>query len=256
MPIDPPREDTGRPDLRRFQYPVGWNLPSEPGTEGVKLTSFNVLRSLADTYSVARACVDKRKQEIVALDWDIVQTDEAEQALMGDESARADWEKRRTIVKEFFEHPDSARAKYPTFGTWLNALLEDRFVIDAVAIHLVPPRKKGSGPFGSDLASLDLIDGSTARPLLNTLGAPPQPPAPAVQIYEGGVPRADAISVIADADIEDLIEPVAEYRADQMIYMRETPRANTPYGLSCVETAVLPAGIADPTDRSEARIAP
>lgn len=244
MPIDPPREDTGRPDIRRFQYNVGYNLPTGvPGDDGYKLAPFATLRALADTYSVARSCVDKRKQEIIGLEWDIVPTDEAEHALMGDEEARADWEKRRAIVKDFFSHPDSDRAKYPTFGAWLSAILEDRFVIDAVAIHLVPPRRKGAGPFGSDLASLDVIDGSTCRPLLNTLGATPLPPAPAVQVYEWGVPRADALSVITDADIEDLPEPAAEYRADQLIYMRETPRANTPYGLSCIEKALLPISI-------------
>ena len=243
MPIDPPREDTRRPDVRRFQYPVNWNFPvGTPGTEGLKLADFATLRSLADNYSLARTCVDKRKAEIIGLEWDIIPTDEAERAMVDDDKARADFEKRRAVVKEFFSHPDSDRAKYPTFGSWLNALLEDRFVIDAVAIHLVPPRRKGAGPFGSDIASLDLIDGSVIRPMLNTLGATPKGTV-AYQAYEWGVPRVDLMSVINGDDLAELGEPAATFRADQLIYLRESPRAFTPYGFSCVEKALLPIRI-------------
>lgn len=242
MPINQPREDTHRPDTRRFQAPVGWNLPTGTPGEG-KLAPFATLRALADTYSVARSCVDKRKQEVVALDWDIVPTDEAEQALMGDESARADWEKRRAIVKEFFSHPDSDRAKFPTFGAWLDAILEDRFVIDAVAVHLVPPRKKGAGPFGSDLASLDVLDGSTIQPLLDINSSTPRAAAPAYQQYLFGVPRVDLIVPVTGQDAEELGEPVGDFRADQLIYMRETTRNQSPWGFSCVEKALLPISI-------------
>lgn len=242
MPINQPREDTHRPDTRRFQAPVGWNLPAGTPGEG-KLAPFATLRALADTYSVARSCVDKRKQEIVALDWDIVPTDEAEQALMGDESARADWEKRRAVVKEFFSHPDSDRAKYATFGAWMSAILEDRFVIDAVAIRLVPPRKKGAGPFGSDLASLDVLDGTTIQPLLDINATTPKPSAPAYQQYLYGVPRVDLISPITQEELADLGEPAGDFRADQLIYMRETVRNQSPWGFSCIEKALLPISI-------------
>jgi 8-oxo-dGTP pyrophosphatase MutT (NUDIX family) len=244
MPIDPPREDTGRPDVRRFQYPVGINAPiGEPGTEGgFRLAPYPVLRSLAN-YSVARSCIDKRKQEITGLNWDVVATPEAEHAMADDGDARADWEKRRAKIVDFFSHPDSDRAKYPTFAAWLGALLEDRFVIDATAVHLVPPRKKGAGLFGSDLAALDIIDGSLIKPLLNTLGATPKPPSPAWEAYAWGVPRVDLMSVITGADQKELGEPVADYRADQLIYMRETIRTNSPYGMSCIEKGLLPIQI-------------
>jgi hypothetical protein len=245
MPIDPPREDTGRPDDRRFQYPVGWNLIQQPGTEGFRLTPYPVMRSLANSYSVARSCVDKRKQEILGLlkNADVVPTAEAEHAMMGDDKLRADFEKRRAIILDFFSHPDSDRSKYPTLKAWLSAILEDRFVIDAVAVHLVPPRKRGSGPFGSDVASLDILDGSMIRPMLSTLGATPKPPAVAFQAYVWGVPRTDMMSVITEADLGEMDEPAAEYRADQLIYMREDPRDFTPYGYSCIEKALLPITI-------------
>lgn len=244
MGIDAPRPDSGRPDPRRSQYPVGWNLPvGEPGSEGIKLASFATLRSVADMYSVARACVDKRINEIVGLGWDIVPTAEAVQAMKGDPGLRQEWETRRQQVVEFFTRPDSDRAKYPTFESWLSALLEDRFVIDAVAVHLHPPRRKGGGPFGSDLASLDLLDGTTIRPLLNLAGETPRPPAVAYQAYYWGVPRVDMISVITANDVEVADEAVSDFRADQLIYLRENPRNWTPYGFSCVEKALLPISI-------------
>lgn len=245
MPIDVLRDDDGRPDPRRMQYPVGWNLPvGTPGNEGIKLATFATLRSVADMYSVGRSAVDKRKNEILGLKWDIVPTDEAEHAMQGDEDLRADWEKRRAQVIDFFKRPDSDRAKYPSFKKWLAALLEDRFVVDAVAIRLRPPRKRGAGPFGSNLASLDLLDGTTIRPLLDLHGATPQPSAVGYQQYLWGVPRVDLLSVITDADVELLgEEPVEEYRADQLIYMREEVRDWTPYGFSLVEKALLPMSI-------------
>jgi hypothetical protein len=240
--IDPPGP-SGRPDTRRSQYPVGWNLPQPPGSEGLKLTSFATLRAIADQYSVARACVDKRIQELVGLKWDIVPTDEAEQAMRGDDELRADWEKRRAEVVRFFEHPDSDRAKYPTFEAWLTGLLEDRFVVDAVALHLHPPRKKNGGPFGSNLASLDLLDGTTIRPLLSLTGATPLN-AVAYQQYLWGVPRVDLLSVITDADLDDLGgEPIDEFAGDQLIYLRSHCRAWTPYGMSPIEKALLPISI-------------
>ena len=119
-PIDVPRSDSGRPDPRRFEYPIGWNLPvGLPGTEGLKLVPFATLRSMADMYSVVRSCVDHRINEIVSMGWDIVPTAEATQAMKGDPDKREQWEKRRKEVIAFFETPDSDKAKYPTFEAWL-----------------------------------------------------------------------------------------------------------------------------------------
>lgn len=241
MPIDVPREDSGRPDPRRAQYQPGWNLPTGvPGSEGIKLTGFSTLRSSADMYSVVRACIDHRVNEIVSMGWDIVPTAEATQAMKGDPDMREDWERRRRQVVDFFRSPDSDRAKYPTFESWLSALLEDRFVIDAMAIHLRPPRRKGAGPFGSDLAALDLLDGSTIRPLLDLYGSTPGAPNVAYQQYLWGVPRVDLLSVITEEDLDGLGDPVSKFKSDQLIYMRDTPRAWTPYGFSCVEKSLVP----------------
>lgn len=242
-PVDAPG-DSERPDPRRTQYPVNWNAPhGQPGSEGLKLAPFATLRAAADVYSVARSCVDHRVNEIVSMGWDIVPTAEATQAMKGDPDLREDWERRRRQVVEFFSSPDSDKAKYPTFESWLSALLEERFVIDAVAIHLRPPRRRGAGPFGSNLAALDLLDGSTIRPLFDLHGATPSGGSVAYQQYLYGVPRVDLISVIMGDDLEELGEPVTAFRGDQLIYLREDTRVVTPYGFSCVEKAIRPITI-------------
>ena len=242
MPIDQTAPGGDRPDPRRFQYPVGWNLPvGQPGSEGIKLATFATLRAVADMFSVARTCVDKRISEIVGMEWDIVPTKEAEHAMRGEDSKRADWEKRRLQVLEFFDHPDSDRAKFPTWGTWMTAMLEDLFVLDAVALHLRPAKGRNGGPFNKGLAAVDVLDGSTIRPLLDMHGSTPAAPNVAYQQYIWGVPRVDLTSVMLGVDIEGLEQGlVQEYRSDQLLYLRQKPRNWTPYGFSPVEEALLP----------------
>jgi hypothetical protein len=244
MPIDTPAVDGGRPDPRRFQYPQGWNLPTgQPGTEGLKLASFATLRSLADSYSVVRSCINIRKHEIMGLNWEVVPTKEAEKAMKDDDTKRAEFDKRKAQVEEFFQHPDADKAKYPTFESWLGALLESLFVTDAMALHVHPTRVKGKGPFGSDLASLDIIDATTIRPMLDLHGQTPSAPNVAYQQYLWGVARLDMMSIIQAEDIETMDEPVREYRSDQLMYLRYCVRDWTPYGFSPVEMALLPASI-------------
>ena len=59
VPVDAPPAGYERPEPRRFQYEVGYNLPiGDPGTEGgYKLAPFNVLKSLSKNYSIARRCI-------------------------------------------------------------------------------------------------------------------------------------------------------------------------------------------------------
>lgn len=240
-PINPPRDDSGRPDPRRFEAPVGWNLPhGVPGSEGLKLAPFATLRAAADMYSVARSCVDHRINEIVSMGWDIVPTAEQTQKMKGNPDLREDWEKRRKEVVAFFKRPDSDWAKFPTFEAWLAALLEDRFVIDATAVHLRPTRKKGSGPFNSGLAALDILDGATIRPMLDIQASTPLGNQVAYQQYMFGVPRVDLMTAFTEADLEELGDPDATFTSDQLIYMRDQPRIWTPYGFSCIEKALVP----------------
>jgi hypothetical protein len=208
-----------------------------PGTEGIKLANFSTLRFLAENYSVARACINVRIQEILGLEWDIVPTDEAEKEMRGNSSKHGSFQDRKAEAIKFFKRPDY---NYYTHHGWLSAILEDLFVCDNVSLHLHPPRKGGKGLLGSNLAALNVIHGDTIRPLLDVHGEYPAPPAPAYQQYLWGVPRSDLMSVINEADKEELGPKIDEYGADQLLYLRYFPRAWTPYGFSALEQAIVP----------------
>lgn len=237
-PIDSPRDDTGRPEPRRWQYPVGWNLPiGVPGTEGLKLVPFSNLRQYAELYSVVRACIELRKQEILALEWDIVPTEGAEKKMRADSGMHMDFMQRKEEAVAFFSRPDP---NYNSFASWMSAMLEDVFVIDALSLYLHPSRKPGMGLFGTDLAAIDVLDGTTIRPLLDLRGGKPKPPAPAYQQYMFGIPRTDLMDVIMQSDMKDLGEPAAMYRADQILYLPYSRRTWTPYGFPGIERAIIP----------------
>lgn len=215
-------------------------MPTQPGTEGIRLSSFQTLRAYADMSSIVRACIDKRIEEIMGLEWDIVPTMEAELA-MADIADRKDFQERRIKALRFFSRPDP---EYDTYHSWLRALLEEVFVIDALSIYIAPPRVPGKGLFGSNLAALALIAGDTIRPMIDAQGGRPQPPAVAFQQYIYGVPRLDLVDVVNQSELdEELGLPEAQLRGDQLLYLPYRRRANSPYGFSHVEACLVPTGI-------------
>lgn len=236
--VDPPSAGSDRPEPRRWQYPVAWNMPiGVPGTEGLKLADFQTLRLYADIYSVARACIQLRKDEILGIGWDIGPTHDASKSMRMDRKAREDFGERRAELLRFFRKPDP---NYNDFTTWLEAVLEDVLVIDALSIYLHPSRLPGKGVLGTNLAALDLIAGDTIRPLLDLRGASPAPPNPAYQQYLYGVPRSDLMTVLTGDDIKEMGAPVQEYRGDQLLYLPRNPRTWTPYGQAPLERCIVP----------------
>lgn len=244
VPVDaPPSDETPRAEPRLWQYDVGWNLPvGQPGSEGVKLADFSTLRTLADLYSIARACIQLRKAEIRGLEWDITPTRDAAKAMRGSHRQMKDFGARRAEAVKFFRRPDP---NYFSWNTWLDAALEEVFVFDALSILLRPKWAKGQGRglLGSDLDSLALIDGPTIRPLVDLQGATPRPPAPAYQQYLYGVPRTDLMTMITERDIEDAHLTGAElgaFRGDQLLYLPMVARPFTKYGFPPIERALIP----------------
>src|SRR6185312_2963660 len=242
VPVDEPAVPGGFPDPRLWQYRVGWNLPTQPGSEGLKLASFDQLYTLANRYSVARRCIELRKEEIRGLEWQIELTTKAAKAYQGDHKAMRDFGERAALATKFFRHPDP---DFFSFGMWLDALLEEIFVYDALTLIMRPKYGKGLGRglLGSDLDSIRLVSGPTIRPLLDMHGGKPRPPAPAYQQFLFGVPRSDYQTVITGSDIDDYGLAGAEvnrFRADTMLYAPLVSRRETPYGFPPVEQALLP----------------
>ena len=112
-------------------------------------------------------------------------------------------------IEGFLESPDRAQ----DLRSWLVAFVRDLLEIDAVTIYT---RRTRSGR----LYALELVAGETIKPLLDQGGRAPQPPAPAYQQFLYGV-------------------PAGEYTLDELDYLRETARTESPYGLSRVERVIL-----------------
>lgn len=243
VPVDQPPDGAERAEPRRFEYEVGYNLPNGvPGSEGYKLAPFSALKTLSELYSVARACVQLRKSEIRGLDWDIVPTQAATKAYQGDRDAMRDFGERVAKAKKFFRHPDP---DYFSFSSWLDAMLEQVFVYDALTLLIRPTWGKGMGKgiLGTDLDSLMLVNGASIRPLLDLHGSTPRPPAPAYQQFLFGVPRSDYVTMMTNRDIEEggLSEQDFKlYRGDQMLYLPMVKRVDTPYGFPPIERALIP----------------
>ena len=245
IPVDEAPPGARFPDPRWWQYRVGWNLPTPPGTEGLKLASFDQLRTLAQKYSTARACIMLREQEIRGLEWDITLTTDAAKAYRNDRAAMRDFGERKAKLRRFFRCPDP---DFWTFDAFLNALLEEIFVYDALCLVFRP--KYGAsfgmgnrGVLGSDLDSLRLVSGPTIRPLVDILGGKPTPPNPAYQQYLYGVPRSDFQTIMRGDDIDDYGltgAQVNEFRADRMLYAPYWGFRESPYGFPPVEQALLP----------------
>jgi 8-oxo-dGTP pyrophosphatase MutT (NUDIX family) len=244
-PVDEPPFPGGMPGPRWWQYRVGWNLPTPPGTEGLKLTSFENLKILSEKYSIARSCIDIRIEEIRSLEWDITLTTDAAKAYQGDRNMMRDFGERKAQAKRFFRHPDP---DFWNFDSFLNAFLEEIFVYDALSLVFRPKfgsvfGRGGRGLLGSDLDSLNLVAGMTMRPLVDIHGGIPRPPAPAYQQFLYGVPRSDYMTIATGADIDQgglAGAEVNEFSSDIMLYAPYWRRRETPYGFPPVERALLP----------------
>jgi SPP1 gp7 family putative phage head morphogenesis protein len=228
--IDPARPDTGRPEPRYNEYPVSSNLPGVTD----KLVPWKVLRDAADQGGIPRRCIEIRKAEVATLDWAITISKSAVAAAQAarPDAARADVEStlQERLGPEiarcttFWEQPDRGQGEDTI--EWMSKLLEEHFVLDAVAIY---PRRT----YGGDLHSLEILDGATIKPLRDWRGGRPQAPNPAYQQILWGFPRGE---FIADADADGTV--LNGYLPDQLIYKRRNVRASSPYGYSAVEQAL------------------
>ena len=245
VPVDEPPLGGMYPDPRYWQYRTGWNLPTQPGSEGLKLASFDQLRTLSQRYSVARACIDLREQEIRGLEWEITLTKHAAKAYQNNHAMMRDFGERAAQATKFFKRPDPG---YWNFSSFLNAMLEEILVYDALALIFRPKYgakfgRGGRGLLGSDLDSIRLVSGPTIRPLVDMHGDPPAPPAPAYQQYLYGVPRSDYLTIMRGSDIDDnglSGAQVGEFTSDIMLYAPFWPTRESPYGFPPVERALLP----------------
>ena len=230
--INPLRED-GRPDPRRYEYQVAQNI----NITETRFTPFKTLRASADQIDILRRCVEVIKSKIIGLEFDIVLGQDAAEKISAESGidhiramaqARQNFNKEIDRVRTFWENPD--RANGLTFADWLNISLEEILVIDAWAVW--PQRT-----VGGELYGLQILDGSTIKPLLDDRGMRPMAPAPAFQQILYGFPRSEFTANDDDPNAD------GEFTSDDLAYMVKNRRTTSVYGLSPVERALPLADI-------------
>ena len=177
-------------------YPTG---RSKPGSgNGI---DFATLRRFSVQYDVARAAINRRKRQLNALEWDIVNDDAEDQT---DNSA---------IIKQVKKDFKSIGGYRVRFREFIDTLVDDLLTLDAMVLYKRPN-------MGGGLYSLEPVDAATIVLELDDNGGTPLPPDIAYkQIIHG--------------------KTVGEFTADEMYYEMMNSRTYTPYGLAPLESLVL-----------------
>lgn len=193
---------------RQWLYPVGYNIASRP--RSTETTSFDTLRNLAMLYDGIQLCEQVWLDTVSKLNLVVKPRPEivAEQGQSASNQKYADKIRKYTDI---LSYPD----KYNGYDlkTWLRAAVRDQLQIDAVCIYIRKNRVGG-------VFSLELVDGALVKPLIDPRGRRPQPPYPAYQQFYYGVPDG-------------------WYTSEEMIYLKETPRTESIYGLSRIERIIM-----------------
>lgn len=230
-PINQRDPRTGRAAPRLFELPISTNL--NVGT--APFVPWKTLSDFADG-PLPRKCIQRRKS-VCELGFTVAVDPKAvarAAAASGDaeRDVEAALRKKYTSeiarVSDWLEYPD--RKNDYDWAAWTGQLMENRLVYDAVAVY---PRRT----FGGDLFALEVVDGSTIKPLLDESGGRPLPPAPFAQQILYGFPRGEFVADTVDVDGKTMVP--GGVTTDQLLYARTIIRPKTPYGMSATEIAIL-----------------
>lgn len=186
----------------QFDFSVRSNIQTMPRADAE--ITFEQLRMFADGYDLLRLAIEKRKDQIEAMDWNITAIDKT------DPVARAQAEK---LYKQL-RRPDGVHS----FSRWMRSIVEDVLVIDAPAIYI---RRNIAG----HIHALELVDGATIKVNITDEGRTPAPPLSAYQQIIDGVPAVDLTT-------------------DELLYFPRNVRSHKLYGLSKVEQVIMTVNLA------------
>ena len=219
-PLDPMRP-IAPPDVagRRFDFPPGYNLITRP--RAYESIGFAELRGFADAYDLLRLVIETRKDQMERQRWRIRPRDAKSKrrstAIDPDVTARI------AGIEAFLQKPDGITR----WKTWLRALLEDMFVIDAATLYCQRTRS-------GQLCALQQLDGATIKRVIDDWGRTPQPFA-----------AADGTTVFPPAYQQVLKGlPAVNYSARDIVYRPRNVRAHRVYGFSPVQQVLMTVNIA------------
>src|SRR6266478_221099 len=229
QPVAPMGIPPEEPDVRLWEYPPGYNVNWQP--RKLLPFSFAQLNWVAQNEPLVASIIERRKNEILAVSWDL-----------GDEDGLVDSQFTDSI-HAFLEYPDRVRP----FGTWLRMLLHAMYTIDAACVYI--HRTADGSPY-----SLDIIDGATISPLCDESGKLPEYPDPAYLQVLYGTPyslltRPDGRLAALDEKGKELPSNTATRR--DLIYFPRNPRPHQPlYGYSQLEIVLTAVAIAMKLEQS------
>ena len=195
---------------RQYQYGIGWNTRYTPRGETSELLPFQQLRNLARMYDIAALSIATRIEELQGIRFAIVAKDKKRQQEL--QSACDE-------VEAFWAYPD----KLNDFTSWLSMLLRDLFEIDAPTIY-----KRLD--VGGRLHSLELVDGSTIKPLLDNRGR--------VVSYQQVLYGRPFSQYGRDGTVPEEDQPL-EFGPQELIYRPRYPKTDSPYGTPPTEWVIL-----------------
>ena len=221
-------KENGRADPRRYEYDVAHNIQINSN----KPVDFKTLRACADQIDIIRRCLQVRKNKLTALSWDIVLSESATEDIIAEAGgnhlkAMADARKKLapeiTRLRDFWSNPDPSNGL--TFADWFGMAVEEIDVIDALAIW-------PETTVGGSIHGLQILDGSTIKPLIDERGMRPSAPNPAYQQILYGFPRTE-FSATDDSEDAD-----GQFTSDEITYLIRNRRSHSVYGQSLVEQSL------------------
>ncbi len=197
---------------RALDMLVGWNVT----TNNQRLGQLDVisLRNLARNCDLINIAVDTRKDQLESGKFDFKLVDDA----LGFKSAQ---DPRIAELRKFFVYPDLRRP----LARWIRKWVDDLLVVDAPCVWI--QKNRAGKPY-----QMRVIDTGTIKPLLDSDGETPLPPAPAYQQWLKGVPTSDYASYSG-------AEPDSKMTFDEMLWHPRNPRPDTIFGWSPVEQIAL-----------------
>lgn len=181
-----------------FEFGVNQRWADHDGSQtGI---SFTELRFLADESWTVRSAIERRKDDMARLKWELISD-------LGTEDKP---DPNIDILTKQLRFPDQEH----TYAQWQRMALEDVYVIDALAVEPIKTVDQ------SAVVKLGLVDASTIKRLINYQGRTPAPPSPAYQQIIKGT-------------------PVRNVTTDDLMYYTRNPRTFKLYGFSQVEQIIL-----------------
>jgi len=191
---------------RQWSFTVGGNISMVPRSG--EQYGFDDLRAIARIYDGIQICEQVWLDYVSKLNISIELRDE----LQTEDLDMTKYAKDIQSYTDFFAYPDKQR----DIKSWLRLAVKEQLEVDALAIY---PHLTNDG----HLFALEILDGSTIKPLFDDRGRRPEVPFPAYEQYlYGGI-------------------PAAWLNTDELIYMVETERTNSMYGTSRVEKILMRA---------------